>query len=489
MNEQGARQPVRIRAERAEIVVASAGANFDTDGSDRGTRRAAQPYPDFAPAPTLVDEMAGGQRAADAGIFGSARSIVDGGAVAVLWAFILVAAVLFAGSMSRDRRTRQKDFAVYYFLAQAMREHRNPYAIDIGKLARANGADIHDISRGTEPPTFLLLFEPLAGLSLRNAYWAWQAINVVCLGISLFLLLGVDSKPDPMLAATIAGLAMLYPPVGLHLWMGQSKLPLLLLLVLAMHWMERRREMAAGAALALAALLRVFPIALVGYLALQHRWRVAAYTIVGVLLGCALTVMFTGIADARSFVSSLSFLTGNWWESDIGLRSFVARTLWALYPTPLLTAQIARFAIVGIVDLTVVTMTVGATLVFEEKSDPGWRVFSLWVATSIFLLPVAWDYDLTLMLIPFVQLARAAARGEASRRAVLMAAGSYVLILLWECVIGHVPPSATVLRATIGEGGFFSMLTAYVAAYWFAVDARGATARPIVRPAAVSASA
>jgi hypothetical protein len=409
----------------------------------------------------------------------SIRNLIDAGGLAVLWLFIVIATLVLVRAIGRDHRARQEDFAVYYFLAQAMRQGRNPYATDIAKMARARGADIHDISRGTEPPTFLLLFEPIATLPLNVAYWTWQGTNLVCLVIAVFLLLGMGSELEPRLAATIAGLALLYPPVGFHFWMGQSKLPVLLLLALMTHFMERGGEAAAGLALALATLLRIFPVALLAYLILLHRRRVAAYTVAGLLMGSVFTVMFVGMANIRSFLASLSFLTGHWWEYDIALRSFVARTIWALYPSPALAPKIIRYAIVGIVDLSVVTMTFRATLMFENQNDPDWRVFSLWIATSVFLLPVAWDYDLTLMLIPFVEVARAAAQGAASRRAVSMAIVSYLLMLFWECVIGHIPPSGTLLRMTVGEGGFLSMAAAYAAAYWFAVDARGTRARPV----------
>lgn len=407
---------------------------------------------------------------------GGIRALAQIGAVGLLWAFILVAAASLAGAMRRERRAAQEDFAVYYLLAQTMREGHNPYTLDLAQAARANGADLHDISRGSEPPTFLLLFEPLTLLPLWTAYWAWQGINLFCLAATLLLLLRHVSRFDPALAAALAGLAILYPPVGWHFWMGQSKLPLLLLLAFAMRWMECGRDAEAGLALALAALLRIFPLVVIGYPVLQRRWRVAGWAITGLLVGGALTAACAGSANIRSFVSSISFLTGHWWEHDIALRAFVARTLWAVCPAPALAPRLVRYIIVGAVDLGALAATLKATMAYGERTDPDRRVFSLWIATSVFLLPVAWDYDLVLMLIPFAQIAGAAARGVGSRRALRWAALSYLLILLWECVIGHVLPSGAALRLTLGEGGTFSMCAGWLAAYWFTLDGRGADA-------------
>jgi hypothetical protein len=110
-----------------------------------------------------------------------------------------------------------------------------------------------------------------------------------------------------------------------------------------------------------------------------------------------------------------------------------------------------------------------ATLALPERKDPDSRIFSLWVASAVFLLPVAWDYDLTLMLIPFSQLAIVAARAEASRRALAMAVLSYALLVWWEYV-----------ALSANEFGFFAMLTAYLSAYWLAVDQPDAVRVPIL---------
>jgi hypothetical protein len=111
--------------------------------------------------------------------------------------------------------------------------------------------------------------------------------------------------------------------------------------------------------------------------------------------------------------------------------------------------------------------TIRATLA-ADKQDTDSCLFALWVATSIFVLPVAWDYDLVMMLIPFSQLAVVAARGTASRRAIAMAALSYALLFWWE----YVAHSAN-------EFGFVAMLSAYLSAYWLAVDQPGAVRLPI----------
>ena len=130
--------------------------------------------------------------------------------------------------------------------------------------------------------------------------------------------------------------------------------------------------------------------------------------------------------------------------------------------------MIAR-ALVIAVDLLIVAATTKVTLALPPRDDPDSRVFSLWVATAVFLLPVAWDYDLVLMLIPFSVLAVVGARGEASRRAIAMAVLSYLLLIWWEYV-----------ALSTNEFGFFSMLAAYLSAYWLAADQPVAVSVPLL---------
>ena len=117
---------------------------------------------------------------------------------------------------------------------------------------------------------------------------------------------------------------------------------------------------------------------------------------------------------------------------------------------------------------TVLAASCRATLMVPAQEDSGSRLFSLWVATAIFLLPEAYDHDLTLMLIPFTQLAVVGARGEASRRAITMAVLSYAVLLWWEYI-----------SLSTNELGFFAMLTAYLSAYWLAVDRPGTVTVPL----------
>jgi len=393
------------------------------------------------------------------------------GLPALLWTIIGIAAPAFVSKIQYDNRATQEDFAVYYFLGQELRHGINPYTARITMQSRVDGLNIHGITHGTDPPTFLgFLIEPLSGLPLHTAYWIWQTANLTCLCVAIYLLIGPGSGLTLSTGLTLAALAVLYPPVGSHFWFGQSKFPALLLLVLMMRSLRRGHEASAGVTLAVVSLLRIFPLALVGCLLLQQRWRAILYTAVGILIGGAATVALVGLDNCVSFVTAARLLVSDSAadiQRDISVPLFITRQLQAVSAHPGLFRDAAGRMLIISADIVILITTIRATLA-ADKQDRDSCLFALWVATSIFVLPVAWDYDLVMVLIPFAQLAVVAARGEASRRAIAMAILSYVLLIWWEFI-----------ALSQNECGFFSMLTAYLSAYWLAVDQPGAVRLPM----------
>ena len=113
---------------------------------------------------------------------------------------------------------------------------------------------------------------------------------------------------------------------------------------------------------------------------------------------------------------------------NLSLGPFVSRMFWALTGTASgSSADWTRRAAVAVADIVVLGMTIRATLADANHRDPDWRIYSLWIATSIMLSPVGWHHYLVLLAIPFVQMVASAADGRSSTRAVWMAALSYVL--------------------------------------------------------------
>jgi hypothetical protein len=89
--------------------------------------------------------------------------------------------------------------------------------------AKQDGLTIHDIRRGTDPPTFLMIFALLSTMPLHTAYAIWLLTNFTCLAFALFLLIRPNLHIDPMATLILTGFAILYPPIPFHFWFSQSK--------------------------------------------------------------------------------------------------------------------------------------------------------------------------------------------------------------------------------------------------------------------------
>lgn len=390
---------------------------------------------------------------------------------ALLWTVVGIAAPAFLSQIRHSDRAAQEDFAVYYLLARELREGVNPYSNNVIEVGRRYGMNIHGIVSATDPPTFLVaIMGPLTYLPLHTAYWIWQAANLLCLLVALYLLIGPGSGLSAWATITFTGMVALYPPVASHFWFGQSKFILLLLLVLTMRGLERGRIAAAGGALALAILVRIFPIVMAGYLVLTRRWRALGWTAMAMIVGIVVTVQFAGWRHSLDFIQSIPTIGHAAWnliQRDLAAPVFISRQLRAFFPAGNAPVMLGAGLTIA-VDLAILVLTTMATLALPANEDPDSRIFSLWVATAVFLLPVAWDYDLNLMLIPFAKLAVAAARGVASRRAIAMAMLSYGLLVWWEYV-----------ALSANEFGFLALLAAYLSAYWLAVDQPGPVRLPL----------
>lgn len=383
-------------------------------------------------------------------------------------------------------RITQFDFSIYYASGLALREHSDPYTTDLDVVGKGLNLEIAPIHYATDPPTFLLCFEPLTLLPLQQAFWLWTALNFAALVAALMLLLR-GSGLGIWTSWTLAALSLLYPPVGEHFFNGQNKIFVLLMFVLMMRWMGEGRDAAAGLTLGVATLMRGFPLLLIGYLLLRRRWRAVAYTALGIAIGGVLTIAFLGLSQTLSFSHGARFVTMPRFlviPINISLAAFVSRMYWYAFGAHAGVSNIVRSVLVVISEIGVLALTMKATAKSRDAEDLDWRAFSLWVVTAVMLSPTAWVHYLVLMLIPFIMMSIAANRGRPNNRAIWMAVASFMLIAVstsGRTAYGAHPHGLVPIM--IAECSFVTLAMAYVSAYWFAADEA-----PVARIGAPAAS-
>ena len=350
----------------------------------------------------------------------------------VLWIAALAAAV---NLLSKPRATLAdyRDFAAYYVQALAVRKGIDPYKGDLETVYTEAGHPLGDADMGTnhlgDTPIWALSLEPLTLLSFKTAYWTWQVLNILALAGALFLLIR-ELGPPGVDGWGVAALMVLYPPVWLSISFGRGEMILLLLFVLALIAMKRRRNAVLGVTLAIAALLRAYPLGMLGYLIARRNWSACAYMVGGCLAGGALTLAMLGTGPISSFVNMTTLLPGKpalgqlmgllnhpsnlnlgWFVRFMVQHSIGARA-WA---------PAAGFA----VELILAAISFAA--VARLESDAYGCGFSLWVALITLLSPVAWPHFLACLIPVYVGIAAAREDGSAPSGVVYMAAASYLL--------------------------------------------------------------
>ncbi len=405
---------------------------------------------------------------------GLAAALTSPAGVVMLWAAALVIVVGICTRM--PQKVTRWDFSIYYMSAALLHDGHNPYTTGFAQMAERTGLEAGAISHATDPPTFLLCMEPFALISERTGFYIWAGLNAIFLAAALMMLLGKASGLEARIGLALAAIAISYPPVGWHFLASQSKIPVLLLLVLMMRSMERGWDWLAGLCLAFAGLTRVFPLLLVVYLVIQRRWRVLNWTLIGLAAGGLITVGLLGIGESLSFlVHGQRELVHHWlgYPANIGLTAVVSRLFWSIGGKEAGgTVDLLRQIAIAAADLALLATTIWATLRLKPGEDQDWRGFSMWVVASVLLSPTAWTYYMVLFFIPFAQLAAAANRGRASRRAEIAAILSYLILFgLPEVTYSHFDKVwIDRYMLVMNQGAFVSAMLAYLAAFWFTTD-------------------
>jgi len=392
---------------------------------------------------------------------------------AFLWLAAIIDVMHFVPLL--DHQGYRNDFSIYMLSGRAFKANENPYRANFDSEAAKTGLEDSSVSHATDPPTFILLFSPLSKMAPQRAFWVWTLINSAALVAAMWLLVGPGSGVPASIGWSFAAIVGLYPPVVSSFHLGQHKILILLLFALMMRWMRNGRDAAAGFALALAALIRLFPLLIVGYLLIDRRSRIVQFTGVGLIVGMLVTIVFFGVANTVGFIRGIDLLTAQRWLSqqrDIAMQAYISRWFWVFGGMHLAPSyEIFRHVTILLTDLIVMFLTVRATVWVKAGDDHNFRLFSLWIVTAIMLSPTAWVHYLVLLLIPFAQMAAAYPTGEASARALWSAVVSVGLVFVTMSPWGEAGYFGNPwLVSTIGECAFLSLVAAYLSAYFFAVD-------------------
>ena len=344
----------------------------------------------------------------------------------------------FAWLLSHLRsRWNGADFNLYYAWAVALRTGLNPYVTDLRPLEGRLGLTTNQLFHSANyPPTFLLLFEPLTYLQPIVAYWLWITLNLLALAAILIILLRHEPSFTNWTKLSLGSLALLYYPIYNLFDYAQTQLLILLLLLVVLRSSQLRYNFEGGVALALASLLKIFPLAILGYLVLLRRWRTIAYAILSLTIGIALTVALVGRYNALAFRAQIGTLNGE--RGPMSVSGFVYHVFRMTFSQRASYKLLERIVTV-LSEVAILGLTIRGTVKASSGPVGAELSFGLWLIALVLLSPTAWAHYGVLFLPSFVQLASAADRRVAPTLAIWSAVAAYAIAE----VVGLIDPVGT----------------------------------------------
>jgi len=311
------------------------------------------------------------------------------------------------------------DFVHEYVGGWVVREGDPARLYDVGYFAAAQ----HDAAltgftwpreqffQALHPPFYYLWVAPLSQLDYRSAAHLWAALGVAALVASVLLLGGSDPRARPWLGFGLA-LCLLYTPVAETLVSGQKSTFLLLLFTATYLLLAHGRPLAAGAVFGLVALKPQLLLVVALAMLAKREWRFAA-----------------GMAVTGAALAAQSLLLG--WDACTGWLGAIAHPLpqrelaqrahsWLGF-AQLLLGENRGPAVLGLTAALVLATAAVLVRLLRGRFDFASRRFAVQFSAMVLATPLVSPYlyktyDMTILVVPLVLLAREMPTPTAPRR-------------------------------------------------------------------------
>ena len=203
-------------------------------------------------------------------------------------AVLLVSAVVWT---THGQNVEKTDFSLTYVGAKLVHEGMSPHLYDLSLQKQLRDSLYrHPVPLFFEHPPFeALLLSPLAAHPYRTAYLVWGLTNATAWLALIFFLR--PYLPWPREGLGYIFMWLLFAPLWVALYQGQSSLFLLAAFALAFVLLKSRKEFTGGVALGFGLLKLQFVLPFVVIFLVRRRWRFLAG-----FAACALVLAFVSIA-------------------------------------------------------------------------------------------------------------------------------------------------------------------------------------------------
>jgi hypothetical protein len=318
------------------------------------------------------------------------------------------------------------DFTAYYTAASLIRDGTSPY--DAAAFAsEAQGLGFRNDRPYIYFPLLAITVMPLTALPPQQAASVWFALNVALLVLSTLLMvrtLGLQKHKVAVVSLLLAALTF-YPAV-FSTFVGQANALLLALLVLTWHLAKRGIDGLAGACIAAASMVKVFPFCIALYFLWKSRYRIILSALAALVVLAAFSIALAGLEPHITYVSLiLPTQLVKPHPLNQSLSSFIYRMIQPEQPRDVLLWRLASLSASALVVL-------GTALLIPRDRRSGALLdleFALVIVSMLLVSTVSWIGTLTLMIIPFGVAAKELIVGERWRSARLAAITTVVSLL------------------------------------------------------------
>jgi len=325
-----------------------------------------------------------------------------------------------------------RDFASYYYAAQAAAQDRNPYDTRVlGRLARQDGT-----RRGVHPffypPPYLLTVAWVLPLELSTAYRTWFVLDSLFLLAVLLAL--IRWLPGPATVLSAALILVTYTPIPDNHWMGQANLPVLALVVGSLGLLQRGHARVAGALMGLAAMMKMSPGLIVLWWLLDPARRRAAWVACGTAIGLSVLALPLVGPDVQAWFYTQvlpGFATGDYNGLTVPITlsgNHSIANLWAqAFPGDGLTAA-ARWGS----RVSTIGLAVGTLAALHRVRDAVWAdpirlacASGALVCWMVLIPAYTYEHHLVFLILPWVAVANAVASRQLPWGCVPVLIGAY----------------------------------------------------------------
>ncbi len=280
------------------------------------------------------------------------------------------------------------------------------------------------------PPFYGMLFVPFVEKDGLTILFWHRVINMLLLsGILLLLLRGLNV---PLFSIGGAGLVMLFNmrPIADTVAFGQIDIMLLLLLTVALVASQRGYDGWAGAAVALGALFKLYPVLLLVFFVVKRRWRALVGFALAMLVCNGLSLVLVGWEMHYTYLFEVvpRIGGGTAWVENQTLNGFISRIV-----APEISSTVFVHPTVSL--LTYVgfgVATTGAALLAWQPAVRGspraLLQFGVFVLLMVLVVPAAWMHYQTIVLLSFVGVVLYAGEFGLPRWCAALAGLSYAII-------------------------------------------------------------